>query len=57
MFIKQINNNENITITSSKMTRFMMSLENAVDLVLHAFNNGKNGDIFFKNLLLQQLEC
>lgn len=46
LFIKQINNNENITITSSKMTRFMMSLENAVDLVLHAFNNGKNGDIF-----------
>ncbi len=46
MFIKQINSNKNITITSSEMTRFMMSLENAVDLVLHAFNNGKNGDIF-----------
>ena len=46
MFIKQINSNKNITITSSEMTRFMMSLEDAVDLVLHAFNNGKNGDIF-----------
>ncbi|MAT79492.1 MAG: UDP-glucose 4-epimerase [Flavobacteriales bacterium] len=46
LFVNQINNNQNITITSSKMTRFMMSLENAVDLVLHAFKNGKNGDIF-----------
>ncbi len=46
LFINQINKNMDITITSSDMTRFMMSLENAVDLVLYAFENGKNGDIF-----------
>tara|TARA_X000001036_G_C20664598_1_gene800288 strand:- start:1810 stop:2334 length:525 start_codon:yes stop_codon:yes gene_type:complete len=46
LFINQINQNKDITITSSDMTRFMMSLENAVDLVLYAFENGKNGDIF-----------
>lgn len=46
LFINQINQNKDITITSSDMTRFMMSLENAVDLVLYAFKNGKSGDIF-----------
>lgn len=35
-----------ITITDPNMTRFMMTLEDAVDLVLYAFENGKNGDIF-----------
>lgn len=46
LFINQINQNKDITITSGDMTRFMMSLENAVDLVLYAFKNGQNGDIF-----------
>lgn len=46
LFIRQIVNNEPITITNPEMTRFMMTLDDAVDLVLHAFKNGQNGDIF-----------
>ena len=46
LFIQQIKNNEEITITNPHMTRFMMSLDDAVDLVMFAFKNGKNGDIF-----------
>lgn len=46
LFIRQVVNNEPITITDPAMTRFMMTLDDAVDLVLHAFENGKNGDIF-----------
>ena len=46
LFIRQIVNNEPITITDPTMTRFMMTLDDAVDLVLHAFENGKNGDVF-----------
>jgi len=46
LFIKQILDNQPITITDPNMTRFMMSLEDAVDLVLYAFKYGKNGEIF-----------
>ena len=46
LFIDQIRNGEPITITDPKMTRFMMSLCQAVDLVLFAFENGNSGDIF-----------
>ena len=46
LFIEQIRKNEPITITDPDMTRFMMSLDQAVDLVLFAFKNGSNGDIF-----------
>ena len=46
LFIDQIRNNEEITITDPSMTRFMMSLDDAVDLVMFAFKHGKNGDIF-----------
>ncbi|MDB4154459.1 polysaccharide biosynthesis protein [Candidatus Pelagibacter sp.] len=46
LFIKQILDNRPITITDPDMTRFMMSLEDAVDLVLYAFKHGKNGEIF-----------
>jgi UDP-glucose 4-epimerase len=46
LFIDQIRNNKTITITDPAMTRFMMSLDQAVELVLFAFENGKNGDIF-----------
>ncbi|MFK7779654.1 MAG: polysaccharide biosynthesis protein, partial [Candidatus Gracilibacteria bacterium] len=46
LFIDQIRNNKEITITDPNMTRFMMSLDDAVDLVMFAFENGKNGDIF-----------
>ncbi len=46
LFLDQINQNLPITITNPKMTRFMMTLENAVDLVLYAFEHGKQGDLF-----------
>jgi len=46
LFIDQVRNNKPITITDPAMTRFMMSLDQAVELVLFAFENGKNGDIF-----------
>ena len=46
LFLKQISENKPLTITNPDMTRFMMSLEDAVDLVLYAFNEGKSGDIF-----------
>lgn len=46
LFINQIRNNKEITITDPNMTRFMMSLDDAVDLVMFAFKNANNGDIF-----------
>ena len=46
LFIDQIKNSKPITITDPSMTRFMMSLDQAVDLVLFAFENGESGDIF-----------
>ncbi len=48
LFINQIKNNEPLTITDPKMTRFLMSLEESVDLVIYAFKKGKSGDIFIK---------
>lgn len=46
LFIKQIKENKKLTITDSSMTRFLMSLDDSVDLVLHAFQNANQGDIF-----------
>lgn len=46
LFVEQIQNGIPITITNPNMTRFMMSLEDSVNLVLFAFSNSKNGDIF-----------
>ena len=46
LFVRQILENVPITITDSNMTRFMMTLDDAVDLVVYAFENGTNGDIF-----------
>lgn len=46
LFINQIINKQNISVTDPDMTRFMMSLDEAVDLVLFAFSNGKQGDLF-----------
>ncbi len=46
LFIDQIKENKPVTITDPEMTRFMMSLDEAVNLVLFAFENGKQGDIF-----------
>lgn len=45
LFLEQIKTGKPITITDPKMTRFMMSLEEAVELVLYAFQNADNGDI------------
>ena len=45
-FIEQINTGKPITVTDPDMTRFMMTLDHAVELVLYAFNNGKSGNIF-----------
>lgn len=45
-FIEQIKSNSDITVTDPNMTRFIMTLDEAVDLVLFAFNNGNPGDIF-----------
>jgi UDP-N-acetylglucosamine 4,6-dehydratase/5-epimerase len=46
LFVNQIKENKDITITDPSMTRFMMTLEDAVDLVLFAFEHGHPGDIF-----------
>jgi UDP-N-acetylglucosamine 4,6-dehydratase len=46
LFVSQIQSNKNLTITDPNMTRFMMTLEDAVELVLFAFKNGSSGDTF-----------
>lgn len=46
LFVEQIRAGKAITVTDPNMTRFMMTLEDAVDLVLYAFEHGKSGDIF-----------
>ncbi|WP_067345709.1 polysaccharide biosynthesis protein [Marinomonas spartinae] len=46
LFVDLIRSNKPITVTDPEMTRFMMTLSDAVDLVLYAFENGENGDIF-----------
>lgn len=46
LFVNQIKEGVDLTITDPSMTRFMMTLEDAVDLVIYAFQNGENGDMF-----------
>lgn len=46
LFIKQIKEGKPLTITNPEMTRFMMSLDDSVELVMYAFQNGRPGDIF-----------
>lgn len=46
LFIKQIREGRPLTVTDPNMTRYLMSLEDAVDLVIYAFNNARQGDIF-----------
>ena len=48
LFVEQIKKGENITITDPNMTRFMMTLEDAVDLVLFGFENANPGDMFIQ---------
>lgn len=46
LFVDQIRNNKSLTVTDPVMTRFMMSIDDAVDLVLYAFQHGEPGDLF-----------
>jgi len=48
LFINQIKSGQPLTVTDSNMTRFMMSLDSAVDLVLYAFKHARQGDMFVK---------
>ena len=48
LFVKQIKEDKPITITEPNMTRFMLTLQNAIDLVMFAFNNARQGNIFIK---------
>ncbi len=56
LWIRQIKNGDQMTITDPKMTRFIMSLEEAVDLVLFAFENGQNGDILVQKASATTIE-
>jgi UDP-glucose 4-epimerase len=57
LFVEQIRAGKPITITDPTMTRFMMSLPEAVDLVLHAFSNGQNGDLFVQKAPAATIGC
>jgi UDP-N-acetylglucosamine 4,6-dehydratase/5-epimerase len=48
LFVNQIKSGKDITVTDPNMTRFMMTLEDAVDLVIYAFQHGNNGDMFIQ---------
>ncbi len=56
LFLKQIKSGSNITITDPKMTRFFMSLEEAVELVLFAFEHGNQGDLFVNKAVAGTIE-
>jgi UDP-glucose 4-epimerase len=56
LWIDQMKAKKEITITDPNMTRFMMTLEDAVDLVLYAFTNGHNGDLFIQKAPAATLE-
>ena len=56
LWIEQIKKGADITITDPNMTRFMMTLDHAVDLVLFAFKNGSNGDLFVQKAPSSTLE-
>lgn len=48
LFVSQLKEGKALTLTDPNMTRFLMSLEDSVDLVIYAFEHGKQGDIFVK---------
>ena len=56
LFVDQILNKKFLTVTNPKMTRFMMTMEDAINLVLFAFRNGKNGEIFVKKSPASSIE-
>lgn len=57
LFIEQIKNGKDLTITNPNMTRFMMSLEDAVELVLFAFEHAKQGDLFIQKSPAATIQC
>lgn len=56
LWVDQIKSGQPITITDPHMTRFMMTLDDAVDLVLYAFEHGQNGDLFVQKAPAATLE-
>jgi len=56
LFLEQIKANKDITVTDPMMTRYLMSLDDAVDLVLFAFENGQNGDLFVQKAPASTIE-
>ena len=56
LFLTQLQEGKNVTVTDPAMTRFMMTIDDAVDLVLYAFSNGSPGDIFVQKAPAATLE-
>jgi len=56
LFVGQLKEGKPLTITDPAMTRFLMSLEDSVDLVLHAFEHGRQGDIFVQKAPASTIE-
>lgn len=56
LFMQQVRQGEPITITDPAMTRFVMTLDEAVDLCLHAFDHGRNGDLFVQKAAAVTME-
>lgn len=56
LWVEQIKEENPITVTDPNMTRFMMTLDDAVDLVIYAFQHGKNGDLFVQKAPAATLE-
>lgn len=57
LFVDQMRRGEDITVTDPNMTRFMMSLPDAVELVLFAFKNARQGDLFIQKAPAATIEC
>ncbi|OHX13811.1 polysaccharide biosynthesis protein [Chromobacterium sphagni] len=56
LFVSQLKEGKQLTVTDPTMTRFLMSLEDSVDLVLHAFEHGRQGDIFVQKAPASTIE-
>ena len=56
LFVEQLRSGKPLTVTDPNMTRFLMSLDDSVDLVLHAFENGAQGDIFVQKAPASTIE-
>jgi len=56
LWVDQIKSGNDITITDPNMTRYMMTLDDAIDLVIYAFQNGENGDLFVQKAPAATLE-